>query len=206
MTDVEICSNACVRLGAGSFASFDADTNAANYCAEIYPRVKASLLSRHNWHFAVAQSQLSQEVTDPSMKWAYQYILPADRLGNAPMEVFQDNATYLAPYKEWEIVGDKLMSNATELWCHYIADVDEADMPEYFIELLIKAMMFELCIPVLGKDSLSLRQVLNADVWAEGTGEFQKAKTADSRNHPPNETRDFDLLSARHGNVRTRWG
>ena len=205
MTDVEIAANACIRLGVDSFASFDAGTNASNASAEIYPRVKASMLSRHNWHFAIAQSQLSQEVTDPSMKWSYQYILPADRLGNAPMELFTDNAAYVSPYKEWEIVGDKLMTNAAEVWCQYVYDVDESDMPEYFIELLIKAMMFELCLPLLGKDSLPLRQILNADVWGDGIGEYQKAKTADSRNHPPNENRDFDLLAARYGASRPRW-
>ena len=203
-TDVEIASNACVRLGVASFASFSAGTDASNACDALYPRVKANLLSRHNWHFSIAQAQLSREVSTPTAKWSYQFILPADRLGNAPMEIFQTSSRDALPYKEWEIVGDKLMSNADTLYCQYVADVDEADMPEYFIELLIKALMVELCIPLLGKDSVGMRQSLYAEVWSD-MGEFQKAKTADSRNHPPNEYKDFDLLSARHGAVSPRW-
>lgn len=205
MTDVEICSNACVRLGVDSFASFDADTNAANASAAIYEQVKTSILSRHNWHFTIRQAQLSREVTTPTAKWTYQYILPVDRLGNAPMEVFLTTGID-TPYKEWEIVGDRLMSNATALYCAYVADLDEADMPAYFVELLIKAMMLELCIPLLGKDSVGIRQTLNAEVWGD-FGEFQKAKTADSRNHPPIESKDFELLSARWGRGYSRaWG
>ena len=205
LTDVDICSNAAVRLGSDSFDSFDAETNAATASANIYPRIKASLLSRHNWHFASKFAQLSQDAGTPSAKWTYQYILPTDRLGNAPVEVFLASSSVPTPYKDWEIAQGYLMSDASELWCKYTYDVDEADMPDYFVELLIKAMMLELCIPLLGKDSLSLRATLQAEVWAESVGEFQKAKTADSRNHPPISSTDFDLLTARHGGQPTRW-
>jgi hypothetical protein len=204
MNDVQICSNACIRLGVASFASFSADTTASNLCNELYPQVKASLLSRHNWHFATKQAQLSREVDTPALKWAYQYVLPSDRIHSGPFEVFLSASTYQAPFKEWEIVGDKLMSDASELHAQYSYNVDEADMPPYFIELLVKMMMLEVCIPLLGKDSSGVRNTLYADVWTDG-GEFQRAKFADSRNHPPNELKDFSLIDARHGAMGRTW-
>lgn len=204
MNDVQICTNACVRLGVDTFADFNSDTNASNASAAIYPQVRDSILSRHNWHFAIRQAQLSREVATPTAKWTYQYILPSDRLGNAPYEVFRSADSYQIPFTEWEIVDDRLLSNATELYCQYVADIDEGDMPAYFLELLIKAMMVELCIPLLGKDAVGLRQTLKDDVWSD-FGEFQKAKTADSRNHPPNDIKAFPLIDARHGAVNRRW-
>lgn len=202
MTDVEICSNACVRLGSASFASFDAGTNQATASSNIYEQVKASALSRHNWHFAVRQAQLSQSGT-PTAKWTYQFVLPVDWLTAAPMEMFT-SATSTVPYKEWEVVGNTIQSDSSTLWAVYVADVDEADFPAYFTEFLIKALMAELTIPLLGKDSMGLRQSFINEVWGDGQSvmsEYQKAKTADSRNHPPRIYQDFDLINAHMGNT-----
>lgn len=204
MNDVEICSNACVRLGIASFADFNSDTNASNASAVIYPQVRDSLLSRHNWHFAMRLAQLSREVATPAAKWTYQYVLPSDRLGNAPKAVYRAADAYQLPFTEWEIIEDKLLSNVDALWCQYIADIDEAEMPAYFLELLIKTMMVELCIPLLGKDAVGLRQTLEVGVWGD-FGEYQKAKTADSRNHPADDVKEFILVSARHGATGRRW-
>lgn len=196
MTDVEICSNACVRLGSESFSTFQTSAKTGPICAELYPIVKASALSRHNWHFSMRQAQLSQSGT-PTAKWLYSYVLPVDWLTQAPMEMF-NSATATAPYKEWEIVGNVIQSNATALWAVYNADVDEAQFPYYFTEFITKAMMVELVVPLLGKDSMGMRQALYQEVWGD-MGEFQKAKTADSRNHPPRSYQDFDLIGARFG-------
>jgi hypothetical protein len=198
MNDIEICSNASVRLGSAAFAAFDAGTNPATASAVIYPRVKASALSKHNWHFAVRQAQLSLSGT-PGAKWTYQYVLPVDVLTSAPMEMFQ-SLTSTVPYKEWEVVGSTIQSSSATLWAVYVADVDEDDMPAYFVEFLIKAMMAELVIPVLGKDNIVMRQALMEEVWGD-FGDYQKAKTADSRNHPPRIYQDFSLISARWGGM-----
>lgn len=197
LTDVQICSNACQRLGASSFTDFTDSGREPDLCNNLYPQVKNRLLASHNWHFASKRVQLSREAGTPPNRWTYQFLLPSDRIDGTPIEVQRTSGTNDRYFKVWEIVGDRLYSNVDELHVLYLHDADESLFPPYFTELLIKALMVELAMPLGNRDE---RQALWAEVYAPG-GEFDKAKSAESRNHPARRYDDFSLIDAHGGEV-----
>jgi len=57
-TDVSICSDALVMLGAGVISSLSEGSPSATACARLYPDLKDTLLSRYDWTWSVKKSSL----------------------------------------------------------------------------------------------------------------------------------------------------
>lgn len=203
VTDVSLCSNALLRLGAKAISSFTDGTPRATLCSGIYPTVKNDILSRYDWNFTKTKAQLSRLTEAPLNVWSYKFTLPGDRLTDGPMAVYNSSAVGALPIKDFEIFSDGLYADDTEIYIDYTKDsTSESNWPVYFQNFVIAALMAELAYPIT--DQANLAKLLDEKAWgtvAEGRsgGLFAATKARNAKEDPPIVFQDFTLVDARFG-------
>jgi hypothetical protein len=146
-TAISICSDALIMLGAKAISSFNDGTDGANTCDRLYPNIRDSALTQYPWSFTLKKVKLSRLITTPTTAWKYEYQLPGDRLSNV-RSVRNSPQPNAAIHKDWEIQGDRLMTNLTEVYIDYQYQTPEFAMPPYFVQLLKYMMAWHLAMPV----------------------------------------------------------
>lgn len=201
VTDVQICTNALNRLGAKGISSFTDGTDRATACGNIYPFVKDNLLSLHDWKFIIRKQQLARKGTAPISGYSYEYQLPANRLTDTAVIVYDSNAAGSAAFKDFEIIADGLLTEAAEIWVDYPANnFAEAVWPPYVVELQTVAMMAELAMPITDQSGYAAKlyeRVYGTPVENGRGGMMGRAIARNSREDPPQVFNDFSLVLAR---------
>ena len=77
-TDIKICSDALLMLGASPISSFTEGTDESNICDRLYPDIKIRALTMYDWSFSFKKTQLARLVTTPANEYKYEYQLPSD--------------------------------------------------------------------------------------------------------------------------------
>jgi len=199
-TDLSICSDALIMLGASPLSSFEEGTSAAQACDRLYPDLRDSLIARYPWSWSFKKIQLTRLVTGPLNEWDYAYRLPGDMLSGVHA-VFASSGTNENPTRYgWEIYGEDLYTNLETVYIDYQATVAETKMPEYFVILLRTAMAAELAMVITD-------QITKSDYYrglAYGTpgengrgGLMREAMNIDSRGKSPQIIEDYALIDVR---------
>lgn len=199
-TGVSICADALILLGAAPISSFNDGTDEANACDRLYSDVRDMTLSMYPWSFAYKKVKLARLVTTPVSEWTYEYQLPGDRLGN-PRAVFETANAYARPVKEWEIQGDKLITNYQEVYIDYPYQTPEYAMPQYFVQLLKYMMAWHLAYPITEQETKTAYwQGLAIGSPAENGrgGYFRQASNIDAQGQPPQVIEDYALVAVRY--------
>lgn len=200
-TDVSICSQALLLLGANEITSFSDGTAPSAICNKLYPRVKSQTLGMYPWSFTLKKSQLSQLVTTPTNVYSKEYQLPTDMFLGVPRAVFASTSTGNLPrITDYEIQGDKLLTNETTIVIDYQQLVAESAMPSYFVQMLVYQMAWHLAEPVTD-------QTTKSDYWktvALGTpaenmrgGYFRQAINIDGAGQSKTVIADYLLTEVR---------
>lgn len=199
-TDLSICSDALILLGAAPLSSFTEGTDAAQACDRLYPDLRDSLLSRYPFSWSYIKVQLGRLSTTPINEFKYAYGLPGNMLSGV-QAVFETSSTNQQPINDgWEIYGQELYTNLESVYIDYQESVDESKMPHYFVQLLRTALASELAITITD-------QATKADYFrtlAFGTpgengrgGLFREAVNIDSRGRLPQIIEDYALIAVR---------
>jgi hypothetical protein len=199
-TDVSICSDALVMLGASVISSFDEGTPSATACARLYPDLRDTLLSRYPWSWSIRKVQLSRLVTPPINEWKYAYQLPGNMLTGV-LAVFDSGSDAARPINYgWEIYGSQLFTNLETVYIDYQETVTEASMPPYFVRLLRIAMSAELAIVITDQVQKMdyLRTIAFGSPGENGRGGlFRESVNIDSRGQLTKSIEDFSLIQVR---------
>ena len=199
-SDIKICSSALLRLGAKAISAFTDGTNRSTLCANIYPSLKEGILSQYDWRFTVSKRQLARSVDAPINKWQYKFTLPSDRLLDGPIAVFNSDNVGTLPINTFELFGGFLFANDLEIYIDYQTAVAEQVWPAYFVELMTKAMMVELAMPITDQANLResiRREVYGTDVENGVGGMMGLARSRNAREDPPMVFADYSLINAR---------
>lgn len=198
-TGVSICSDALILLGAKPISSFNDGTDEANTCDRLYSDVRDTVLSLYPWSFAYKKVKLARLVTTPTSEWKYEYQMPGDRLGN-PRALFETNSLYARPVKEWDIEGDKILTNYEEVYVDYPYQTPEYAMPKYFVQLLKYFMAWHLALPITeqeGKSAYWQGVAVGGPAENGRGGFFRQATNVDGQGQPPQVIEDYALVAAR---------
>jgi hypothetical protein len=187
-SDVEICSNALLLLGARTIASFTEVSDAAKLCANIYPLAKRDILRRHNWNCCLKRVVLSPEVTNPAFDWKYQFARPNNWLRTIQVGYRGDELEYV-------MEGVRILANTNVLPLLYVADVTEGEWDSLLVNVMVKRMEMDLAYPIT--KSTSLRDSLKQEFYAKGVGVLAQAKTIDGQENPPEDWNDSPFLQVR---------
>ena len=199
-TDLSICSDALILLGAAPISSFTEGTDASQACDRLYPDLKETLLSSYSWSWSFKKVQLARLSTAPLNEWLYAYQLPGDMLGGVNA-VFASSGTNERPLRYgWEIYGDQLYTNLTEVYIDYQATVSESKMPNYFVHFLRTSMAAELAMVVTDQISKAdyYRSLAYGTAGENGRGGlFRQAMNIDSRGQSTPIIEDYSLIDVR---------
>lgn len=199
-TDLSICSDALIMLGAAPISSFTEGTDAAQACDRLYPDLRDSLLSRYPWSWTYRKVQLAQLVTAPLNEFEHAYQLPGNILSGV-QAVFETTAANQKPLNDgWEIYGDQLFTNLDTVFIDYQETISESLMPIYFVHLLRNAFAAELGLVITDQTTKAdyFRQIAYGSPGENGRGGlFREAVNIDSRGRLPQIIEDYSLIQVR---------
>lgn len=185
-TDISICSNALLKIGAESITSYQDGTAEAEVAANLYPMIRDGLLSSYPWSFAVGQKKLPRLAEPPLADFTYAYLLPNDFL-----RAISAGGGRFGRGVEYRLFENRLHTNASEINLTYIFRPHESMFPAFFCETLIAKLASEFCLPLTESTSRAelLRKV--------ATDLESKAHLIDSQQATPQKFEDFTLVEAR---------
>jgi len=199
-TDLSICSDALIMLGAAPISSFTEGTDAAQACDRLYPDLRDALLARYPWSWTYKKTSLGRLATAPINEFKYAYQLPGNILSGV-QAVFETSASNQDPINDgWEIYGDQLYTDLETVYIDYQESVSESKMPVYFVHLLRNAFAGELGMIITDQVSKAdyFRQIAYCSPGENGRGGlFREAVNIDSRGRLPQIIEDYALIQVR---------
>jgi hypothetical protein len=113
-TEVEICNDALIIVGANKISDLSDNTKEAILCNEQYSKVRDQLLQSHPWNFAICRAEIAADVSLPTgwWDWEYAFTIPANCLRILQTE--SEDST------DWSVEGSKIFSNTSPLRIKYI--------------------------------------------------------------------------------------
>lgn len=152
-TDISICSQALVILGAEPISSFQDETDAARICSNVYEGVKNNLMSSYGWRFLMEKRSLTKDAQAPVGEWENSFILPGDAIG-LTHAVFE-NAQHKVASNEFEIFGRRIYTNHDTLIADYVTAKPESEWTAYFADLVVSAMCAKIGFAITDQQSVS---------------------------------------------------
>lgn len=204
-SDVDVFSQALLLLRLPPVDSFDeegADNGASVFASAMYEQIKNNLIDEYPWRCFMTKAKLTREVDTPLNEYDYQFLLPPDRRGG-PIAVYTSGDVRADPVTDgWEIFGTKLFSRYDEIWIDYKASKTEAEIPAYFITLLVQELAWMAAVPLRSDIELAdfwRRECRGERVEQGKGGTFRQATQADAMSTTPQQFVDFTLVEARGG-------
>lgn len=186
-SSVSICSNALLRVGAGTISSLEEANDRARLCANLYPQARDAMLRAHPWNCAVTRVVLAPESTAPAFDYAYQFTIPGDmlRILSVGLEGYAE---------DYQIEGNRILANTAAVYLRYIRrNETESSWDALLIEAVTAEMAALIAYPLT--KSATLQQTMVGLARAA----LQRARTVDGQDNPPETFGDFPLLAARAG-------
>ena len=203
--NVALANAALALLGADSLVSFSDPAELGGNVARIFAATVRARLASYPWRFTLRKAQLSRLAEAPATEWQYQHQLPAGML--ALRALFPSNTPGAAPVAEYERFENQVLSNQTELWADYQAEIVPELWPATFYLMVQNALASDLAQLVTGSSSLAEFYAVKAygTPGQGGAGGLTgEARRLDAQQQPPQRLHSFPLIQARLGGGRYR--
>lgn len=189
-SQVDICSNALLLLGAKPINALDEAVDRARLASNLYDGVKRAVLRAHPWNCCVTRVTLSPLVSTPEFDYAYEFTLPPDCAKILQVgEYFQE--------VDYRIERGKIRSNEAVLHLKYISNgVSEGSFDDLLIEALKYAMAAQMAYPIT--QSASMAELMESKYQLV----LRDARAVDGQDDPPEKLGDDALVASRFGGHR----
>lgn len=198
-TVVGICSSALNLIGEAAIASLDDETDAARVCAQLYDNTKWALISEYEWTFSKKKVALARLAEAPLTRWRYQFQMPTDRVSDV-FALLPSSYVGASGTTDYEMQGARVLTDHSALWLDYQFNVQEADLPPYFVRLLEFELASIFAIPITEQATVAAhwREVSRGTPSENGRGGyFRTATNIDARGRPSKAIDTPELLIAR---------
>lgn len=184
-SQVDICNQALVKVGAARIIALTDDTKNARTLNAIYEIKRDAELAANPWTFAIKRAEIPASSTAPAYGWAYAYPMPTDYL--ALVEVGENYAFYDTDIGalftlETDVNGriSVLTDQPAPLQVRYIYRVTNAGLyPAIFVESFACRLAAEVCEELT--QNLSKRE----QAWNEYRRAIREAKRLNAIEQPP---------------------
>lgn len=186
-SDVQICSNALLLLGAEPISSFteESENTGALLCANLWDTVRQSVLRSHPWNCATKRVVLAPETTAPAYDWGYSFLLPGDWLRTLSVGQIGESI-------EYQTEDNRILMDDAVCYLRYV--FDQEDVPKYDSMLALamtSAMAATLAYPITKSASQQEAMVKLHEFH------LKRARAVNGQEDTPEEFGDFPVLSAR---------
>jgi hypothetical protein len=186
-TDVSICSNALLLLGANPINDLSENLDRARLASNLFPTVRDAIIRSFPWNCCITRVVLSPEVTAPAFDWAFKYTLPSDFV--KVMSVGE-----LGYEEEFRIEGRELFTDANPCYLRYVfQNTNVGSFDAGLVRVLTLAMAASMAYGIT--QSTSLKQDLDQQLQLA----LRQARAVDGQDDTPETFGDFRLLASRFG-------
>lgn len=195
-TKFDIITQASIAIDGNAVSSFRDDTREVEVFQPIYEQVKRSELSGYLWNFNTFTEKLAREAATPvDGRWRYQYMPPTNLLRIVNI---QDGNGFPVPY---QFEQGRIYSNHEDLFAKYQRNIEETDLPAFFVDVLVARLAFEAAQPLTGEAGVVNRMFQKYNVMQ------RRARNLDTTENPAPTVidRQSTWLSAHFGGSR-RYG
>ncbi len=153
-SNTSICNQSLGKLGSKRINNFEDDTESspqAIQCRLHFVPTRDALIRSHAWRFASDRATLSRDTETPDFEWDFQYFLPNDFM--LMKSIFEGRFT--SPnFRSYEIEGDLILTNETEMEIKYVKKVTDASkFDPLFVKVLTLLLADEMIGPLAGGDA-----------------------------------------------------
>ena len=195
-SEVGIC-NAALQLIKHSKEITDLaqGTKEANACEKIYVELRDSLLSMHNWNFAIKRVKMSRIASGdsraPVFGWLYGYEFPADHLRKVTVHDNSDGRG-IFPHK---LEANQVNTDAENVYLRYVHRVVDPNLMTPLFRLALSKLIASRLAVALAQST-----TLSKEMYTQFTDEdLPTAKSADSLQDTPDQMPESSWVSVRHG-------
>ena len=186
-TQVSVCSNALLLLGAQTINSLDEGSDRASLASNLYDSVRDDMLRSHPWNCAVKRVILAPDTEAPAFDYTAKFALPADWLKT--VSVGQEG--YEVDYKH---ESGFILCSGTSLALRYIFRNEvETTWDAMLVRAMELKMAAEMAYPITG--SAAMADAMHTKLLQH----MKTARAVDGQDDPPQTFGDFPLLQARFG-------
>lgn len=186
-SEVKICSNALLLLGAGTIASLSEGNDRARLVSNLYEQTRNATLRAHPWKFAKRRIKLGPLAADPNdFGWGYKFQLPGDHLRTCQVgEEPTDRPNYLEE-------GRAIFFDDDELPLVYVRELTDVSIFDALFVDTLCARMAHTCAYPLTKD-----KDLQIAMYELYMAKLREARAVDGISNPPQALDDSGILRAR---------
>lgn len=184
-SDVQICSNALLMLGAHTINSFEEDSDRATLVANLWENMRDAILRAHPWNCAQKRVQLAPDASTPAYEYAYQFTLPGDCLRVLSIGEEGDVPRY-------RIEGRKILMDDAECPLLYIFRNEDVTTWDSSLVAAAEAYVAMTCAYPITK-SKSVLDAMGA-LWGL---KLREARTVDGLEVPTEDVGDTPFLNVR---------
>lgn len=186
-SDLDICQMALDEIAGPTINDIDNPTNDVEAtCARLYPLVRGTLLSRHDWNFANPVRQLAVNADEtPLGGYTRAFKLPSDLIAG-PFAVYADG-NLSRPVSDYMNANDHIHADHDIVHVKYRAVPPVTSWPVYFVDLVVMALAARLAKPVADNTALGAEktQIAFGPPSLDGNGGmFADAKRIDGISEP----------------------
>jgi hypothetical protein len=186
-TDVDIASNALVKLGAKAISSFDDGSTEAVIANALYSAAIDDLLAKYEWRHAQNIKSLDQIADTPAAKFDYAYQLPSDLV--KLHGCFRDDLAI-----RYDLFGDQVWTNEDDnVFAEYTFRPAVDTWPIHFVTVAEFYLAFQFAMPVT--QIKAVRDEWKDDYYRE----LMDAKRQDGRQRTTHRARANRLMNAHGG-------
>ena len=184
-TDVSICSNALVMLGAAPIASFTEGTTGAKVASNLYPDQKRDFLRAHPWNAAIVRVQLAPLSNAPAFGWRSAFLLPNDCVRVLSVEYGDSDI-------EHKVEGRNILASTSAVDLRYITNLAVDRWDASMVSAMTLRMAGAMCYAITKSASLT-------DAWmAAAERKMREAKSLDGQEGTPDSIDDDPFMRARY--------
>lgn len=194
---VGICNVGLRAIGEKTITSLTQGTAEANFCNDVFAELRDELLEAHTWNFATKSAKLNQTATTPTVKFDYQYTLPADFIRLVAC-YGDDEGTTIADHR---LRNGSLEASESEIWIVYIRQItDPNQMTPLFRKALSMALAVEAATGLAESNTMAERMQKKFEAV------LRRARSADAMSDLPDRMPPGSWLTSRTGrNAERRW-
>ena len=189
VTDLSICNQALVALGAKTLSAIGENTKNGRLCETLYEQVRNNVLTDHIWGFAQKRIALTASTTPADPVWTDDLMT---KIYDKPADCLKVNFTNIESAIV-KIEGDKILSNESGLKIKYTEQVtDPTKFFPKFIEALVARLAAELAYPIT-----STRTLMDSLFTIYYEKKLPQAISLDSQQGSPQGAAQDDILISR---------
>jgi len=152
ISEVSICNMALTRIGQSRITSLSQTGVLAELSTLYYEATLNELLTAYKWPFAIARQQLSSSAEINLTPFTYKFQLPVNSLKVITMISGDDYSDLTV---DWEIEGDKLLSDTSPGIIKYISTMpNPTKLPQVFVEALYLRIASKMVVKITQDQSL----------------------------------------------------